>query len=273
MTDTTNKWLEIESAIERHKALNLSEAIDYDKFYLYSIITHSTAIEGSTLTEIETQILFDDGLTAKGKPLTDHLMNRDLKDAYFHAVSEADKKTPITPEFLKLLNSKVMKSTGGEHNVIAGTFDSSKGEFRLCGVQAGYNGKSYVNFRKVPGRIDTLCDELNKQLPGISSLPDIYHSSFDAHLDLVTIHPWIDGNGRTSRLLMNYIQFCRRLPPVKIHRQDKAGYMNALKASQDTKNHAPFREFMADQLLKTLREEIEGYEQSQKHWDRFTLMF
>ncbi len=56
-----------------------SSYLDYQKFYLYSIITHSTAIEGSTVTEFENQLLFDEGITAKGKPMVEQLMNLDLK--------------------------------------------------------------------------------------------------------------------------------------------------------------------------------------------------
>ena len=68
--------------LQQHKALEISKQIDYEKFYLYSIITHSTAIEGSTVTEIEAQLLFDEGITAKGKPMMEQLMNLDLKNAY-----------------------------------------------------------------------------------------------------------------------------------------------------------------------------------------------
>ena len=53
--------------LKRHKELGITDQIDYEKFYLYSIITHSTAIEGSTVTEVEAQLLFDEGITAKGK--------------------------------------------------------------------------------------------------------------------------------------------------------------------------------------------------------------
>ena len=49
--------------LKQHKELGISEQIDYYKFYLYSIITHSTAIEGSTVTEVEAQLLFDEGIT------------------------------------------------------------------------------------------------------------------------------------------------------------------------------------------------------------------
>lgn len=68
--------------LKRHKELGITDQIDYEKFYLYSIITHSTAIEGSTVTEVEAQLLFDEGITAKGKPMIEQLMNLDLKAAH-----------------------------------------------------------------------------------------------------------------------------------------------------------------------------------------------
>ena len=68
----------LESVMEEYNRLGIKEQLDYDKFYLYSIITHSTAIEGSTVTEIENQILFDEGISAN-KPMTEQLMNLDLK--------------------------------------------------------------------------------------------------------------------------------------------------------------------------------------------------
>ena len=57
---------QLTALIEQYKQLGIDSQIDYEKFYLYSIITHSTAIEGSTVTEIENQLLFDEGITAKG---------------------------------------------------------------------------------------------------------------------------------------------------------------------------------------------------------------
>ena len=53
--------------LNEYHSLGIAEQIDYPKFYLYSLITHSTAIEGSTVTEIENQLLFDEGITAKGR--------------------------------------------------------------------------------------------------------------------------------------------------------------------------------------------------------------
>ncbi|MDR1938915.1 MAG: Fic family protein [Tannerellaceae bacterium] len=233
-----------------------------NKSYLYSIITHSTAIEGSTLSELDTQLLFDEGITAKGKPLVHHLMNEDLRKAYLFAFAEAGKKTPVTPAFLRDLNALVMKSTGGINHVAAGTFDSSKGEYRLCGVTAGLGGKSYLNYLKVTDRVAGLCDELNRRLTGSKNWKDVYRLSFDAHLNLVGIHPWLDGNGRTSRLLMNYIQFYYHLIPTKIYKEDKADYITSLIESREKEENIPFRTFMLQQHLKSLREEISHHRHS-----------
>lgn len=52
----------LEELVRKYRELGIDQQMDYDKFYLYSIITHSTAIEGSTITELENQIMFDQGI-------------------------------------------------------------------------------------------------------------------------------------------------------------------------------------------------------------------
>jgi Fic family protein len=264
-------WQSIEKEIELYDSLKINESIDYEKFYIYSIITHSTAIEGSTLTELDTQLLFDEGITAKGKPLVHHLMNEDLRNAYVFALTKAKERTLLSPDFLKELNALVMKSTGSITNVLSGAFDSSKGDFRLCGVTAGYGRKSYMNYQKAPDAVSELCNEINKRLNEVKNWKEIYHLSFDAHLNLATIHPWVDGNGRTSRLLMNYLQSYHQAILTKVYKEDRAEYIASLKESQEKENIAPFREFMAQQFLKMLKETTTNYINSQKK--NFRLLF
>ncbi|GHV79145.1 cell filamentation protein Fic [Spirochaetia bacterium] len=253
-------WQDIEAKIARYNSLCLSEVVDHKKLYLYSLITHSTAIEGSTLTELDTQLLFDDGITAKGKPLVHHLMNEDLKNAYLWVMENAIKNTPVTVAFLQEANARIMKTTGTMMYVAAGSFDSSKGDFRLCNVQAGFGGESYLNFSKVPEKTAKLACTVQSSLDSSKHVPDIYNMSFDAHLNLVTIHPWVDGNGRTARLLMNYLQLYHSLILSKVYREDKAEYITALMVSRQKNDREPFRTFMAEQLLKMLDEETQkGY--------------
>ena len=264
-------WQEIERLYQKFQQLGISEAVDYEKYYLYSLITHSTAIEGSTLTEAEAQMLFDEGLTAKGKPLVYHLMNEDLKKAYEFAKEKAKCKKPINSAFLQKLNSTLMRTTGSIYNVMGGSFDSSKGEFRLCGVTAGIGGRSYMSYQKVPAKVDELCALLQEKQKTVGTFREQYELSFNAHLNLVTIHPWVDGNGRTARLLMNYIQFCYNLFPTKIFKEDREEYISALRLSQEDEVNQPFLDFMAGQLKKSISLEIERFNTSQKKI--FSFMF
>ncbi|MDU3762195.1 MAG: Fic family protein [Bacteroides sp.] len=264
-------WQEIELLYQKFQKLGISEAVDYDKYYLYSLITHSTAIEGSTLTELDTQLLFDEGVTAKGKPLVHHLMNEDLKQAYELAKVESDSLVPITPAFLKRMNAMLMRITGSVHSVMGGSFDSSKGEFRLCGVTAGVDGHSYMNYLKVPAKVDELCAILQEKQKKMGTFREQYELSFNAHLNLVTIHPWVDGNGRTARLLMNCIQFCYHLFPAKIFKEDREEYILSLRQCQDEESNQPFLAFMVGQLKKSLSLEIERFNVSQKRG--FSFMF
>ena len=257
-------WQEIEQLYQTFQELGINESVDYDKYYLYSLITHSTAIEGSTLTELDTQLLFDEGVTAKGKPLVHHLMNEDLKQAYDFAKAESGQLVPITPVFLQRLNAVLMRTTGSVHSVMDGSFDSSKGEFRLCGVTAGVGGQSYMNYIKVPAKVDELCVLLQEKQKIARTFREQYELSFNAHLNLVTIHPWVDGNGRTARLLMNYIQFCYRLFPTKIFKEDREAYILSLRQCQNEETNQPFLSFMAGQLKKSLSLEIERFKASQK---------
>ena len=257
-------WQEIEQLYQTFQELGINEAVDYDKYYLYSLITHSTAIEGSTLTELDTQLLFDEGVTAKGKPLVHHLMNEDLKQAYDFAKAESEQLVPITPVFLQRLNAVLMRTTGSVHSVMGGSFDSSKGEFRLCGVTAGVGGQSYMNYIKVPVKVDELCVLLQEKQKIARTFREQYELSFNAHLNLVTIHPWVDGNGRTARLLMNYIQFCYHLFPAKIFKEDREAYILSLRQCQNEETNQPFLSFMAEQLKKSLSLEIERFKASQK---------
>ena len=87
--------------LQEYNHLGIRDQIDYKKFYLYSIITHSTAIEGSTVTEIENQLLFDEGITAKGKPMVEQLMNLDLKQAYEQSMVWANEHKAFSVEMLK----------------------------------------------------------------------------------------------------------------------------------------------------------------------------
>lgn len=73
-----NLDIQIEEALRAYLASGVEDQVDYQKFYLYSIVTHSTAIEGSTVTEIENQHLFDEGIATKDRSLIKQIMNTNI---------------------------------------------------------------------------------------------------------------------------------------------------------------------------------------------------
>ena len=250
--------------LKEYQSLGIAEQIDYDKFYLYSIITHSTAIEGSTVTEIENQLLFDEGITAKGRTLQEQMMNLDLKAAYEKSRILATHHVPITIDLLKSLAAIVMKNTGSTYKTVLGDFSSANGDLRLLNVRAGTEGKSYLNFQKVPARLKEFCEWLNEERSKVErgNVIDAYALSFDAHFRLVTIHPWADGNGRMSRLLMNHLQFEYQLIPMKVMKEQKAEYIQSLVDAREQDDISVFRRVMFDLHIRNLQQEIEQFRKS-----------
>ncbi len=245
--------------------LGIGQQIDYDKFYLYSLITHSTAIEGSTVTEIENQLLFDEGIPAKGKSMNEQLMNLDLKAAYEQCLRYAKAKEDISITMLKHLAGIVMKNTGSVYSTMLGEFSSAEGDLRLLNVTAGSGGKSYMNYSKVPQKLQELCDSINarRKAVDVKDVVACYNLSFDLHFFLVTIHPWADGNGRMSRLVMNQLQFELGLIPTIINMDSKAEYIDALIATREADDIHIFREFMMKLHSQNLELMISEYKESQ----------
>lgn len=254
----------LEQLVTQYRELGIDNQIDYDKFYLYSLITHSTAIEGSTITELENQIMFDHGISLKGKSIEEQSMNLDLKVAYEKAIDFAKQHKPITIDMLISLSALVMKNTGKEYKTALGDFSSARGELRLLNVTAGVGGRSYMNYSKVPAKLAEYCNELNTMRAKATtmSVDSLYKLSFDAHYNLVTIHPWADGNGRMARLIMNMLQFEFGLIPTKILKEDKEEYIKALVATREDDNLDIFSEFMTSMMERNLQNEITSYLES-----------
>lgn len=254
----------LEKLFTQYRKLGIDNQIDYDKFYLYSLITHSTAIEGSTITELENQIMFDHGISLKGKSIEEQSMNLDLKVAYEKAIEFAKHHKPFSIEMLIMLSALVMKNTGKEYKTALGDFSSARGELRLLNVTAGVGGRSYMNYSKVPAKLAEFCEQLNASRAKASemSIDELYSLTFDAHYQLVTIHPWADGNGRMARLVMNMLQFEFGLIPTKILSKDKEEYIKALVATREDEDLNIFRTFMTTMMEQNLLNEITTYLES-----------
>lgn len=246
------------SLIEKFQSLNLSAIIDFDKFNRYAITHHSTTIEGATLTENETRLLLDEGITPAGKPLLHSLMVQDHYNALLLVTKKETEKIAITPGFIQAINAAVMRQTGNVYQTVFGELDAAAGVFRKGNVSAG--STYFVGYQKVEGLVSTLCDAINEKLPVNNTIIEKLNICFDAHFDLVSIHPFYDGNGRTSRLLMNYLQLYFILPLSIVFKEDKATYFDSLTQSRKNEDITIFRKFMFAQYEKYLQVEIEKFE-------------
>jgi Fic family protein len=248
---------EIIALIEKYNHLRLREVLNYEKFLHFEITYHSTNLEGSTLTETETQLLLDEGLTPKGKPLTHSLMAKDHYEALLFIIEEAKQKRTISVEFIQAINAKVLKSTGAVYNTLFGEVDNSKGVFRKGNVRAG--SRYFVTYSKVPDYTERLAKELTDRILEATATKEQLLLSFDAHFELVSIHPFYDGNGRTSRLLMNYLQAYYKLPLAIVFTEDKIDYFEALEQTRKADDRQFFYTFMFQQYQKHLSTEIQRY--------------
>lgn len=247
--------------------LDLENVIDYEKFCMISIVWHSTKIEGCSLTETDTKVLIENDITAAGKPLKDHLMIKDHFAAFQFIKEQAKIKRNLSIDFIKEIGALVMKNTGGFTKTILGDFDTAKGDLRL--TQVYVDKKYFPDFKKVPHLLEQLCKSVNERIDKVKD-EELIKLSADIHYNFVNIHPFGDGNGRTARLLMNYLQLYHNEPVIKIFTEDRAGYIDALNQTEELENLEIFRDFIINQEIKFLKAEIDKHKKIDKG---FMLMF
>ena len=260
-------WEELEILRKEFHELGLSEALDYEKFSMISIVYNSTRIEGCSLTENDTRLLLENNITARGKSLTDHMMVKDHYSALIFLKEISEQKKKISIDLIKQIAGLVMKNTGGSVNTISGTFDTSAGDLRKAQVYV--DKKYFPDFTKVENLLMNLVDNINQRIDKVSGI-EVLKLSADIHYNLVNIHPFGDGNGRTSRLMMNYIQMYHKEPLIKIFTEDRSDYIDALNKTEEFEDISIFRDFICTQQIKLYKAEIDKFKRKDKG---FNLMF
>lgn len=174
----------------------------------------SNAIEGNTLTRKETALVVEKGITVGGKSLIEHL------EATNHARAL---------DWVALLAGRSPKSLTEEdilhiHSIILqGIDDTNAGRYRTIPVRISGSAVILPNPLKVPDLMQTFVEWLNR-----STRLHPVELAAEAHYQLVAIHPFTDGNGRTARLLMNLILLMNGYPPAIIRARHRLAYIDAL---------------------------------------------
>jgi Fic family protein len=200
----------------------------------------SNAIEGNSLTRAETLSVLKDGITIGGKPLKDHLEAINHKKAIEHINEIFTKVEPITQKDIKYLHSIVLRDIN----------DKYAGRYR--DVQVVITGTKHVP--PSPAKVPGLMQDFSRWLVERQESMDLHVVEFAAlaHYKFVHIHPFVDGNGRTARLLMNLIlmKYGYPIAVVDCEREPRMLYYNAIKQA-DEGDAEPFKILVADYVNST----------------------
>jgi Fic family protein len=186
-----------------------------DKWFEVELTYTSNAIEGNTLTRSETALVIEKGITVGGKPLKDHLEALNHKDALC-AMKEMVQKPEIHLNDILYLHKLILK----------GIDDPNAGCLRTIHVRISGSMVVLPNPLKVPKLIDDFMNWLNTAREHPVTIAALAHYKF------VSIHPFVDGNGRTARLLMNLILMQHGYPPAIITPKDRLKYLKSLEKAQ-----------------------------------------
>ena len=210
------------------------------EYFRIGLTYSSNALEGNTLTETETKVVLEDGLTIAGKPLKDHYEASGHSDSYDFVYSLAKKKTISEQDILTI------------HKLFYQRIDSrSAGKYRKVGVVI--TGTDYIP--PSAASIPTLMKEFVREINSSCKKLHPVDAAALIHQGLVDIHPFIDGNGRTARLLMNLLLLqsgyvVTIIPPIL-----RADYISLIKKSQTGRRDATqFRNFISEMVYESTKD-------------------
>jgi len=224
------------------------------RYFKIKNIYNSNAIEGNSLDIGETKLVVEQGLTITGKPLKDQAEAKNLSEAVdFLEDLAKNPDMPLTEMDIRQIHALVLKEVD----------DSNAGSYRTVPVAISGSKYSPPSPEALPSKMSEFAKWLRvASVPrsGIGGIDGLINAAA-AHTWFVTIHPFIDGNGRVARLLMNLMLMRHGYPIAIISKEDRLRYYDALEESQST-DLTPFITLLCDCLQESLEEyEIAAQEQ------------
>ncbi len=197
---------------------------------------HSNAIEGNTLTLKETKVVLE-GITIGGKPLREHFEVINHKEAIDYVEAIVKNQEALSEWQIKSIHHLVLKNID----------DRNAGQYRKENVVIAGAEHLPPNYIQVPEAMAGLVDwyRHSRELHPVECAARL-------HVDFVGIHPFVDGNGRTSRLLMNFELMRQGLLPVIIPVENRLAYYDALDTAHTRGDYSLFIELVASLEQATL---------------------
>jgi len=199
---------------------------------------NSNAIEGNTLTLRETKVVLEDGITVGGKTLKEHLEVINHKKAIFYIEDIINEKEQLSEKQIKNIHYLILKSIDDEK---AGVYRNQKV------IISGASHTPPPPYQ-IKSKMEGLINWYRNEGPNLHTI----ERAAKLHTDFVNIHPFIDGNGRTARLLLNFELMKDGYPPAIIKADDRGDYYDALDKAAKTGDYDDFIKMVRDAVERSI---------------------
>lgn len=202
----------------------------YEKDFELRFTHNSTAIEGNTLTLMETKVVLEDGVAIGGKELREIYEVINHKKAYGYVKKCIAENKPLDESIVKDLHAILT-----ENIIVGGIYRKEEVRISGAGFTPPAGNEMYMQIKNFYEDLKIKENELNS-----------IELAVWTHAEFVRIHPFIDGNGRTSRLLMNYQLLTHGYLPISVAKENRLDYYNALEQYAVNGDLTPFADFVAE---------------------------
>lgn len=201
----------------------------YEQAFEIEFTHNSTAIEGNTLTLMETKLVLEDGISVGGKRLREIYEQINHQKAFRYVKQCIARGLPLDEKIVKDIHALLME------NILVG------GIYR--DVEVYISGAQHTS--PPPGEMYRQVKDFYADLAWKAQQLNALELAAWTHAEFVKIHPFPDGNGRTSRLIMNYQLMAHGFAPISIAKESRLAYYDALEAYAVQGNLSPFAEMIA----------------------------
>lgn len=216
----------LKARLDAHRPLPPETAKNLHADMVVRYTYHSNAIEGNTLTLSETKVVLEDGMTIAGKSMREHLEIVNHREAVDCLMALAGQPGALTEAEIKDLHRIVLQSVD----------PLNAGCYRQQNVLISGAGFTPPHFLHVQERMEAFCS----WCAGAAASLHPVERAARAHADFVNIHPFVDGNGRTARLIMNLELLRAGFPVVVVPVEERGAYYANLDAVAVQGDYAPF---------------------------------
>lgn len=226
----------LKKAIDAHQPFSKGLANSLQDKLIVEWTYNSNAIEGNTLTLSETKVVLE-GITIGGKSMVEHLEAINHREAIHFVEDLISNQEPLSEWNIRNIHALILKEID---NFNAGRYRSENV------VISGAN--------HIPPKHYQIGDLMQKLIAEYQNEWKTFHPVVKAslvHGEFVKIHPFIDGNGRTARLLLNFELMKNGYPPIIIKNQERVRYYEVLDLGHTTMNYQPFIALVAERVVES----------------------